>query len=330
MTTSGTVARTVIDVASVIEHAFRRCRVLPSAQTPETIQIAKHNLYFLMLDVGNRGLNLWAVEKSLVGLIQFQAAYTMPTGTLGVLNVIYSQPTCATGIFTQTSTNGTLVISDSVSAKRVGFTLGSSYTGSILIEGSVDAITYKTLVTTPNSIFSKDVYQWVDLPVSELLQSVRVSSGDTPIMPITVTDIQVATSVYDLPCTPWNRDTYSALNNKFQVGRPSTNYFFEKKLTPVVTLWPIPNNSLDHMTLYLHRQAQDVGTLTQQIEIPQRWLDGLIWMLAARLCFELPSVDLALIKMISEMADKQELEAELSETDGLPIYLQPNIACYSR
>jgi len=330
MATSGTVGRTVIDTAAIIEHAFRRCRVSPSAQTPENVQMAQQNLYFLMLDIGNRGLNLWAVDKTLVGLTENQSSYAMPTGTLDVLNIIYSQPTCADGTFTQTSTNGTTIISNSASAKRVGFTLGTSYTGKIAIQGSTDSVTFTTLTTTANTTFSSGIYNWIDLPVASAYTGIRVLSGDSPVLPITVTDIKVATSIYDLPCTPWNRDTYSALNNKFQTGRPSTNYFFEKKLIPVVTLWPIPDNSLDHIYTFIHRQPQDVGSLVQQIEIPQRWLDGIIWLLAARLCFELPSVDPILMQMILSMADRQELEAEQSETDGLPIYLQPNIGCYSR
>ena len=36
MATSGTVAKTVIDTSTLLEHAFRRVKVAPSAQTPET------------------------------------------------------------------------------------------------------------------------------------------------------------------------------------------------------------------------------------------------------------------------------------------------------
>ena len=82
--------------------------------------------------------------------------------------------------------------------------------------------------------------------------------------------------------------------------------------------------------IYRHRQPQDVGSLTQQLEIPQRWLDGFIWLLAARLCFELPNVDPATQQIVVQMADKQVFEAEQSETDGAPIYITPGIGCYTR
>ena len=330
MATSGTVGRTIIDTASILEHAFRRCRISPSAQTPETIQTAKDNLYFLMLDIGNRGLNLWAVDKIFVGVNENRPGYVMPLGTLSVLNVIYSQPTLAAGTFAQTLSGGDFTLTVPSKVLRVGFQLNTAYTGKITIQGSADGITYETLTTTPEGAFSVGSYQWVELPIAGQFSALRVASGDTPALPIDIINIQAATVIYDLPCTPWNRDTYMALNAKSQTGRPSTNYFFEKKLTPSLTLWPVPNNDLDHLTLYVHRQSQDVGKLTEQIEIPQRWLDGIIWMLAARLCFELPAVDPSLMQMIVGMADKQELEAEQAESDGLPIYLQPNMACYNR
>ena len=120
------------------------------------------------------------------------------------------------------------------------------------------------------------------------------------------------------------------MNNKMQVSRPSVSYFFEKKLTPRLTLWPVPNNETDHLMLFVHRQPQDVGSLGNQLEIPQRWLDGIIWLLAARLCFEIPTVDPSIAQLIVQMADKQVFEAEQSETDGAPIYITPGIGVYSR
>jgi hypothetical protein len=84
------------------------------------------------------------------------------------------------------------------------------------------------------------------------------------------------------------------------------------------------------LTIYRHRQPQDIGTLTQQIEIPQRWLDGITWLLASRLCFELPNVDVNLAQLIVQMSDKQVFEAEQGETDGAPIYITPGIGVYVR
>ena len=324
MTTSGTVASTIIDTAALIEHAFRRCRVLPSAQTPETVQIAKENLYFLLLNMSNRGLNLWAVEKAFIGLVAGQALYVTQPGTLDVLNVIYTQPTLSASTFAATA-NGGKATQTATTVLRIGFKFSAAYTGTLTLSSSSDDITYSVFSTLSSDTYAAGIYYWVDIPVATSAIYFKVEGTTAP-----VSDIVLATVVYDIPCTQWNRDTYAAINAKNQQGRPSTSYFFEKKLTPTLTMWPVPNNSTDHLTIYRHRQPQDVGSLTQTLEIPQRWLDGVIWLLAAKIGFELPGVDPQLLTLLTQMAQQQEFEAEGAESDGAPIFLNPGIRAYSR
>lgn len=326
MTTSGTVASTVIDTSSVIEHAFRRVKVLPSAQTPETVLIAKECLYMLLLNLGNRGLNLWCVEKALIGLVPGQATYETAKGTLDVLNVIYTQPTLAAMEFSVTP-NGGMVSGAVEKALRVGFKLSSDYTGVLNIASSEDGVAFTIIKSIPSASYRGDQYYWIDLDRSVSAAYFAIA-GLSPFP--NLLDIKIATVLYDLPMTQWNRDTYSAINAKNQPGHPSTSYFFEKKLTPTLTIWPVPDVDTNHLTIYRHRQPQDVGSLVQQLEIPQRWLDGIIWLLAARLCFELPSVDANVAQMVVTMADKQVFEAEQSETDGAAMYLTPRISVYTR
>lgn len=282
----------------------------------------------LLLNLGNRGLNLWAVERIFIGLQSGLALYETPPGTTDVLNVVFSQPTLASSTFSTITGGGKANAGSSIDGLRIGFTVSSAYTGAIAVSTSDDGITYTTRVTLPQASYTPGTYYWADLNGAASAQFFSVTSAAVP-YPV-VSDIAVATAIYDLPLAQWNRDTYAVLNNKSQSGHPSTNYFFEKKLTPTITLWPVPDTDTHHLTVYRHRQPQDVGSLTQQLEIPQRWLDGFIWLLSARLCFEIPGVDAATAQMVVQMADKQVFEAEMGETDGAPLYLTPGIGVYSR
>jgi len=327
MTTSGTVASTVIDTSALIEHAFRRVRVLPSAQTPETVLIAKECLYMLLLNLGNRGLNLWCVDKVILGVQAGRATYTTPPGTLDVLNVVHSEPVLATSSFSVTAAGG-VASTGVVKGVRLGVKFSSAYSGALTLGTSDDNVTFSTVNSIEASVYQANQYYWFDLSKIENKPFYSIT-GFLPTLPV-VSDLLVCISLYDLPMTQWNRDTYMAINAKTQQGHPAINYFFEKKLTPTLTLWPIPDRDTNHLTLFIHRQPQDVGTLIQQLDIPQRWLDGIIWLLAARLCFELPTVDATVAQMVVQMSDKQVFEAEQSETDGAPIYLTPSIGVYSR
>lgn len=74
----------------------------------------------------------------------------------------------------------------------------------------------------------------------------------------------------------------------------------------------------------------DVGNLTQEIEVPQRWYDAMVYQLAAKLAEEIPTVDPQMISILDQKAQRALIEAENEERDDSPIYLTPNIAVYTR
>jgi hypothetical protein len=74
----------------------------------------------------------------------------------------------------------------------------------------------------------------------------------------------------------------------------------------------------------------DVGSLTEEIEIPQRWFEAIVYQLAARLAEELPQVDPSMLPVLDQKAMRALNEAEVEERDNSPIYFTPNIAVYTR
>lgn len=328
MATSGTVGRTVIQTSQVIEHALRRCKVKPAMQSPEIIAIAQENLYLTLTAMATRGLNLWCVEKTILGVTQGQATYVCPGGTVDVLNVIYSQPTRVTGTDTTAINSVTTELTTATKVVRVGVKISAitAPSDTLVLEHSTDGVTWTTVQSVTKTDWATGAWYWYDLDPSITNVFFRASfTGDA-----TFSEFYLATQVYDLPLTQWSRDTWSVINNKAQQGRPSVNYYLEKLLTPQVSVWPVPNNDYDQLSLWVHRQVQDIGTLVQEIEVPQRWFESIIWQLAVRLAFELDIVDPGMIPNIVQMADKMLLEVEDGESDGAPIMLQPGISVYTR
>jgi len=326
VTTSGTVGRTVIDSAALLEHVFRRCRIKPAQQTPELVATAKESLTMLLPFLATRGLNLWCVEPVYVGLAENQAAYDLPAGTIDVLNVTYSQPTRTTGTDTTAATSIVTELTASTTILRIGIKVSAvSASDTLTLASSADGVTYTTITTSTRTDWETGEWYWFNLDPTVDNLYFRASFGSAA----TFSEFYLANAVYDLPVTQWNRDTYTVMNNKFQTGRPSTTYFYEKKVVQRITLWPVPNNDYDHMTVYRQREVQDVGTLQQTLEIPSRWYDPIVWQLATRVAFECDLVDPKLIQVIAQMATESMLQVEDDETDGAPIYLQPNVRGYS-
>ena len=137
-------------------------------------------------------------------------------------------------------------------------------------------------------------------------------------------------SYRDIEVTPFNRDDYAGQPNKtFESAQP-TNYWFEKLIEPRITLWPVPNDPTRRLSLYYYRQPEDVGSLTNELEIPSRWMEAVCWHLALRLAFELPGVSAERLALVQSMAQGMTVEVEGSETDSAPVYLAPNIRVYTR
>jgi hypothetical protein len=74
----------------------------------------------------------------------------------------------------------------------------------------------------------------------------------------------------------------------------------------------------------------DVGALTDELEVPQRWYEAIIFMLSHRMSLELPQVPMDRTLYLEKMADRYFTEAEAEERDKSPIYLSPNISVYTR
>lgn len=74
----------------------------------------------------------------------------------------------------------------------------------------------------------------------------------------------------------------------------------------------------------------DVGALTDELEVPQRWYEAVVMMLSHRMSMELPQVATDRIGYLEKMAEKYLFEAEQEERDKSPIYFAPNISVYTR
>lgn len=132
-----------------------------------------------------------------------------------------------------------------------------------------------------------------------------------------------------------SNDDYVSLPDKSRtvpVGSKSLQFWYDKQITPRIWIWPASQGAVDQIVVWTHRQIQDVGALTNTLEIPQYWLESIIFSLAARCALELPSGELPAgrYEMLKAEAAESLAQAEDSQSDGSPMRISPRIACYSR
>ena len=331
MATSGTVSQTVFTNRQVIDHAYRRCRLTAQQITSEMISIANDQLYLLLSNLANRGVPLWCIEREVLPLYVGNPNVPLPASTVDVLNTNLRTLQQITATQTTTSTSSTIYQGGGVTLTTVGI-LWSATSVPFVVEQSADSVTWETIATTPSTSAPTQVageWTWADLNVAQTNNyfRVRVTSGT-----LSASEVYFGNTPNEIPIARLNRDDWTALPNKSFQGRPLQFWFDRQINQPIMRLWPCPNPSATTQQIVLWRQRyiQDVGTMTQTLDIPQRWFEAVVAMLAAKLAEETPEVDAGLMPILDAKAEKALAEAEYEERDNSPIYWAPLISPYTR
>ena len=330
MAFSDTISQTTFNTRRVIDNAIRRCKLPAQSITAEHIDIAKDQLYLLLSNLANGPTPLWCIEKQIYPLYEGVGSITTDLGTVDILNSNLRKVQEVTGTNTDTSTSRTVLFDSSTFVSSVGV-LWSAASVPLALERSDDGATWTTVQTeSPSAVAGQ--WTWFDLSSSltALYFRVRATSGT-----LSFTSIVLGNMPMEIPLYRMNRDDYTNLPNKvFQSDTPIQFWFDRRARQPVMHLWPIPNAgaSVKQIVLWRSRQIMDVGSLTQEVEVPQRWYEAVVAGLAAMLARELVEVpfDGGLYSMLDQRAAEALAEARNEERDNSPEYIAPNISMYTR
>ena len=328
MAYSGTVSQTKFNTRRVIENAARRCKLPPQSLSAENVEVANDQLYLLLSDLSNRGIQLWCIEKQIYPLYDGVGTITLDTGTLDILNSNLRTLQQVTGINTDTSTSRQVFFPTPTFVTTVGIKWTAPAVP-LSLQRSDDGVTWTTIQTeTPTA--SAGEWTWFDLDSSVATPYFRVlaTSGT-----LGFSRIYLANTPTEIPIARLSRDDYTNLPNKsFQSNRP-LQFWLDRQVTqPVMYLWPVPSNSAEEYQIVIWRQRyiMDVGSMTQEIEVPQRWYDAIVSMLAAKLAMEYIEVDAQMIPMLDAKAKEALYFAQQEERDNSPMMILPNISMYTR
>lgn len=352
MTTSGTVGQTVIDVQGLIDHAIRRCGVIAEQITSEIQEIARENAYMMLSAWANRGIPLWCLDDIVVGFQADQYIYTLPVGTVDVTTVNYRMPvvansgtiTASTGtvasatdqnvstFMQQSAPNGTVTLDSGSGLTQYITSIGilpyGNATYSLVLEWSTDGSTWNTLYTVGSASYTDMVWAYWNIDPGQNCRYYRIreAGGAT----LALREVQFIAGVREISMGRLNVDDYSQLPSKnFTTMLPPT-FWFAKRLTPQIYVWGVPNSAFNQMAVWRQRHIQDVGALTNTLEVPQRWLQAVRDSLAWECLPEIPKADMTRAELLKTAAEASYREASDADRDKSPIYLSPNISYYTR
>ena len=282
------------NVAEYVEEAFERCGL--ELRTGYDAKTARRSLNFLFADWANRGLNRWTMGQVSQTLADGVSEY--PVGTI-TLNV------SASGSFTlgETITGGT-----------------SGATASVITKPSSTSMT----ITVPSGTFTS----------GETITGSSSAATTATTAVASLTDVQATIDILsgvvrrdnsDISITRISRDDYLSIANKTTDGRP-TQFYVDRQITPVVKIWPVPENSTDIFIYDRLVRIDDADASVNTVEVPFRFYPCLAAGLAYYIALKRAPDRIQILKTLYE---EEFLRAAEEDRDKANISLVPSYSTLS-
>ena len=359
MAYSGTYNKTKINVDQLVSYAYRDAGKTAEEITPEYIDAGKQALFYVLQNSVNRGINIWLQEVVVLGAQTNQQVLPMPANTVDVLeanwiyivNPTFSQTlpvsnSAVYSLFDQTGNanldlHATTTLTDNYFGAAysqgtrlfyVGFNayapLGAA-TYNLDFQVSNDGITWTTLESFPEVTLADRQWQYYGINTTQTFLFYRLNNRSTTAT-YSLRALQFAQSQQVIPMARLNRTDYFSLPNKQFPSQRTLQYWFNRQIDPEMYLWPVPNNNFQAFSLIIECQPQDVGSLTNELYMPDRAIAYFQAALSHKLAMQLPGVDLNRVQYLEKMALDLRTQFEEEDRDKSPIYFTPNVSYYTR
>jgi len=360
MATSGTVGLTVFETRKVIDHAFRRCKIPPQGITSENIDTALDLLFLNLSSLASYGIPLWVLEKVIIPIYRGQRSVPLPVGTVDVMDfnirdlnrTLGTTDSASEGIaanafdsdlatslvqtiaagFVQTDFGANNAVQ--VDNYGIFFTNAVAETWDISIQGSQNGVAFTTLYTNAALNAVPGDWFWLDLEEQVPWRFIRLQANGLTIL--NIAEFFLGNTANEIPMPKISLDDYSNLPDKNFLSRP-TEYWYDKQAAAqggrqIATVWPVPDTQFTFFqyVLYVKRQIQDVGTMVQELEVPQRWYKYIVYELSVDVCMEIPEADDTRLPLLKTDLVEQTKLVWTGEDDGSPVRLTPRIGVYTR
>jgi len=359
MAYSNTYDQTVITVDQLISYAYRDAGKQAEEITPEYVQAGKQALFYILQNSVNRGINIWLQKIEVLGPQAYQQYLTMPYNVVDVLeaNWIYIDNPAISTALPVDNANAPVLFDQIGNASLTSYatsTLSENYFGSSFqnqtrifyvgfnayspgttttynldLQSSNDGVTWTTIQSLNPATLSDQQWYYETVTITQPFYYYRLNNRNTG-STFSLRAIQFAQSQQVIPLARLNRTDYFSLPNKQFPGNRSLQYWFNRQIDPQLFLWPVPNNNFQVFQFILELQPQDVGSLTNELYLPDRWVPYIQAELSHKLALQLPNTDMTRITYLKQEAMQLRQDAEEEDRDKSPIYFQPNISYYTR
>ncbi len=282
-----------LDVAEYVEEAFERCGL--EVRTGYDLKTARRSLNLLFADWANRGLNQWTIEQTTIPLATGITKY--PGGTL-------TMTVADSGSFSiaETITGGTSAATAAITSKPSSTTLA---------------------ITIPSGTFSASETITGGTSAATTTVSAAVDFGDVR-STIDILSAVVTRDSTDFQIERVSRSSYLNIPNKAQTGRVN-EFFLDRQITPILKVWPAPENNTDVVKFNRLTRIDDADTNTNTVDVPFRFYPCLTAGLAYYLAMKRNPQMMGVLKQVYE----EEMQRAMDEDrDRASLRISPSYDYY--
>jgi len=326
---TGTVSQNHLTLQRVFDRAFSRAGIPMQIVTSEQIETAKELLGLTMSEFVTTGVSLWTHGVAHMGMREGLTTMTLPDGTLEVERAVLLTTAVTAATLTGTSPTWLAEAAAVVEAEFIGVKVSAAGFYDIAVDASPDGVTYTEVATFENVQLFTAQWNWLEIvPASASVLYFRVRETASAALPVTA--IQLAVGASERSLSVIGQGEYADLPGKRTKGTVSSYYADRRVDGPVLYLWNAPNEAHEDyiLAVWNKRHMIDLGAMSARIEVPQRWMDAIIWDLAWRLCAEMPEAKKSTME-IKLLAKEARAMIAPSESDGGSISFTPDISMYS-
>jgi len=336
----------------MLELALKRAGVTPAQFTSEIVESAYDTFNLMLTNMLNLGIQLWGRDEVIVPLYSNRNQYPMPLGTSVVIDVrqrtvqrtepasvasdaggtpAYAFDNDFATIFEQTAADGSLTATytSAVSISNIGIFFPYATVNTFFLEYDILANGNWQVLNTIEVDCQADTWVWQDEQGAPAALKWRLRViGEAP---MAITELVLGNLPNEIPMGVWNMNDWDAMPAKNTPGAPWNWYQDRQNDTPVLFVWPMPNDQCRYMTLVCRRRRylQQLTDMSQTLDISQRWNEALTWELAKRLCTEVPEADIKRYGICKDEALQSLALAVGEERDPAPMVYNPGLDVYN-
>jgi hypothetical protein len=278
MTTSGTSTFNYTR-DQIIRRSFRQLGAFASGETPDaqSVQDASDALNALVKEWDALGIHLWTESEGVLFMQPGQVQYALGPGSTDRATQTnppnFVQTTLTANVANGASSVSLSSIANILSGDTVGITVDNSFLFWTTVNGAPSGNTITLTNALTDSATSGNVVLDYTAPILRPLRVVAARRFNL-------------LSQIDVPMILMSRLDYRDLPNKTTPGTP-TQVFYDPLLTlGQMYVWPAPVSAQDAVKFTWYRQIQDFNTPANTPDLPQEWINALVWNLSLEMTLE--------------------------------------------